>query len=190
MSRDDIARWDARYRDAAADWPDDRDPHPFLLAQAARLPTSGTALDIAAGLGRNSFWLARRGLRVTAVDGSSVACERVRARARELGLAVTVLQRDLERAPLPDGPFDLVVNTRYLQRALASQIEAVLAPAGVLVFSTYLQAGIAGRAERRFGLRPGELASMFPALETLVYEEDDPATDRPAASLLARKPPA
>ncbi len=182
-----IARWNRRYRASLADHSDPRDPHPFLPAQADLLPATGRALDIACGLGRNSVWLAGRGLDVTAVDGSSVACEHLAALAASRSLPIEVICRDLERDELPAGPYAVIVNTLYLQRSLAPRIEQTLAPGGLLLFATYLESGVAGRASPRFGLKPGELASMFSGLETLRYEERDDV-DRPWAGLAARKP--
>ena len=69
------------------------------------LPASGRALDIAGGLGRNSLWLARRGLDVTVVDGSKVACEHVAGLTAELGFSIKVVCRDLKRDELPSGPY-------------------------------------------------------------------------------------
>jgi len=182
-----IARWDERYRKSVEEWPDEREPHPFLTAQADLLPESGTALDVAAGLGRNTVWLARRGLQVTAVDGSAVACAHLSERAGELDLPIEVACADLEREALPNGPFDLVVSTLYLQRSLAEAMVEAMAPGGLLVFSTYLEAGVEGRAARRFGLKRGELAAMFPDLETLSYEEEGDEVERPSASFVARR---
>lgn len=138
-------------------------------------------------MGRNSIWLADRGLDVTAVDGSSVACEHLAALAASRSLPIEVICRDLERDELPAGPYAVIVNTLYLQRSVAPRIEQILAPGGLLLFATYLESGVAGRAAPRFGLKPGELASMLPGLETLHYEERDDV-DRPWAGLAARKP--
>ena len=182
-----IERWNRRYRDSLAERTGPRDPHPFLPDRATLLPVAGGALDIACGLGRNSLWLARRGLEVTAVDGSSVACEHLAALAASLGLSIDVLCRELERDELPAGPYDVIVNTLYLQRTLVPRIDQILAAGGLLLFTTYLESGVADRAAPRFGLKPGELASLFPRLETLSYEEHDDV-DRPWAGLAARKP--
>ena len=46
-------------------------PNQFAAAKIASL-TPGRALDLAAGEGRNSVWLAERGWSVTAVDFSRV----------------------------------------------------------------------------------------------------------------------
>ena len=159
-----------------------------MLDQAARLPTTGRALDIACGLGRNSSWLARRGLHVTAVDGSIVACDQLGTRAASLGLPIDVICRDLQRQELPTGPYDVVIDTLYLQRSLCPRIEEILTPNGLLLFATYLERGVEARAPTRFGLKPNELASIFPRLERLAYEEHDDA-ERPWAGLAAHKPP-
>jgi hypothetical protein len=45
-------------------------PNEFLSGVADGLPTSGHALDISAGEGRNALFLATRGLSVLAVDRS------------------------------------------------------------------------------------------------------------------------
>ena len=186
---DPAIRWDARYRDRIAKYPGPGEPHPFLLAVADRLPTAGTALDIAAGLGRNSVWLAERGLRVTAVDVSAVACARLAAQARARGLPITPQRRDLEREPLPPGLFDVIVNTLYLQRDLAPAIEERLAPGGWLVFSTMIE-GRSGPPPLRPGflLQRGELPGLFPGLEVVRFQEEPPDAPRPEAALLARKP--
>ena len=182
-SDDPGARWDRRYAAEPAAWPDLADPHPWLRKQAHRVPRRGRGLDIAAGLGRNALWLARRGVSVVAVDASAVACSRLRDYAAAEALDVHVIERDLEREPLPPGPFDVVVNTRYLQRGLAPAMIAALASGGLLLFSTWIEDGV-----RRHSLRPGELQAMFSPLDSLAYVEDEHDPAGPSASLAALKP--
>ncbi|MEV4576525.1 class I SAM-dependent methyltransferase [Nonomuraea jabiensis] len=80
-----------------------------LLAETAAPLRPGAALDLGCGAGGDAIWLARRSWHVTAVDISATAVERVRERARELGIAdrVTAEQHDLARS-FPAGRFDLV----------------------------------------------------------------------------------
>jgi len=56
--------WDARY---AAGRFDPTGPPAWLEELGEVLPNRGVALDLAAGAGRVSIWLARRGLSVEAV---------------------------------------------------------------------------------------------------------------------------
>ena len=69
----------------------------------------GRALDLGAGEGRNSLWLARQGWAVTAVDGSSVALERARAAAAAEALSVSPIQADIGDFLRRGDTFDLVV---------------------------------------------------------------------------------
>ncbi|MEV4012562.1 class I SAM-dependent methyltransferase [Nonomuraea angiospora] len=80
-----------------------------LLAETAAPLRPGAALDLGCGAGGDAIWLAEHGWHVTAVDISVTAVERVRERARELGIAdrVTAEQHDLART-FPAGRFDLV----------------------------------------------------------------------------------
>ena len=156
-------RWDERYRARLADPPSDlEEPAPFLTAIASRLARAGRALDLAAGLGRNAIWLARRGLDVVAVDVSSVACDHLRARAGELGLPIVVLQRDVAAGPLPAGPFDLIVVVNFLDRALASTIEQRLVGGGLLAYTTLL-AGDAGARPHRVPTRGRRASHALPS---------------------------
>src|SRR5947208_3010961 len=75
------ASWDERYRSQGQLW--SGSPNRHLVSEAAEL-APGTALDAGSGEGADAIWLAERGWQVTAVDFSSVALERGRARAAEL----------------------------------------------------------------------------------------------------------
>ena len=66
----DAAAWDTRYATKELIWT--AEPNRFLVETLADL-TPGVALDLGAGEGRNSIWLARRGWDVTAVDFSAEA---------------------------------------------------------------------------------------------------------------------
>lgn len=185
----DTATWDDRHSEALRNGDYPREPQPFLLEHAGDLPTTGRALEIAAGLGRNTAWIAQLGLKVTAVDASSVAVAHLAARARSDSLPIEARVLDLPNEPLPSGSFDLIVNTLFLVRDLAPEIERRLTPGGVLVFVTLLENGSGppvGQPE--FRLRRGELAELFPSLERLELREDPSDATRPLASLLARRP--
>ncbi|MHA6629827.1 class I SAM-dependent methyltransferase [Pseudonocardia sichuanensis] len=90
-----------------------------LLVETAEPLRPGVALDLGCGAGGDTLWLAQRGWRVTAVDISGTAVDRVRARARELGVGarVTGERHDLTTS-FPGGSFDLV-SAQYLHSPFA-----------------------------------------------------------------------
>jgi SAM-dependent methyltransferase len=131
----DSTAWDARY--AAVDRVWSATPNAVVARETADLPP-GRAVDLAAGEGRNAIWLAERGWRVTAVDFSTVATDRIRQWATErLGAEaarVEAVTADLMSwSPEPAGA-DLVVLA-YLQleggqRRHAHRVAAAAVAAG------------------------------------------------------------
>ncbi|GGW99080.1 methyltransferase [Streptomyces malachitofuscus] len=100
-------------------------PNARLTESVTDLPP-GDALDLGCGSGGDALWLARRGWRVTAVDVSSVAVERLAALAAAHGLGERIGARrhDL-RESFPDGRFDLV-SAHYLHTPLELDRATVL----------------------------------------------------------------
>jgi Fe2+ or Zn2+ uptake regulation protein len=105
-------RWDERY--AGRDYLWDVQPNQFVERYLSGLEP-GTAIDLAAGEGRNAVWLARQGWAVTAVDFSQAGLDKTARLAADNGVAervVTVNADALAWAPVE--PVDLVVIA-YLQ---------------------------------------------------------------------------
>ena len=100
-------QWEARY--AAVDRLWSGDPNDWLPEFALGWEP-GRALDLGCGEGADAGWLAEHGWDVTGLDLSATAIARMRARARDRGLAGRVhgLVLDATRERLPAGPFDLV----------------------------------------------------------------------------------
>ncbi|MFD8521298.1 SAM-dependent methyltransferase [Streptomyces capillispiralis] len=112
---DALEFWDGVY--AARPAATDPRPNARLTETVADLPP-GEVLDLGCGAGGDALWLARQGWRVTAVDVSSVAVERLTALAAAHGLAdrITARRHDLGDS-FPDGAFDLV-SAHYLHTPL------------------------------------------------------------------------
>lgn len=104
------AEWDERYRERERLFRPE--PDETLVALVSAL-SPGTALDVGAGEGRNSLWLAQRAWDVVAVDASAVALDRLRAFAAQDGLEVETACEDafdyLKAAAGRHRNFDLVV---------------------------------------------------------------------------------
>jgi SAM-dependent methyltransferase len=149
------------------------------------LPRAGRALDVAGGGGRHAIWLARRGLDVTLVDISPVAL--AIARAAEPRLATLAL--DLDEAPLPVGPWDLILCFHFLDRRSFAKLPGLLGPGGVLVIvhptRTNLERHTSPGAQ--YLLDPGELPSLVPGLELVCVDEGWSREDRHEAVLVGRR---
>ncbi|HEX8434590.1 class I SAM-dependent methyltransferase [Archangium sp.] len=183
MAEEDRQRWNARYQGQV----EAREPSRFLQSLEARLPRTGRALEVAGGPGHDALWLARRGLDVTLVDISDVALERAAESAREAGVALRCQRLDVEREPLPPGPFEVVLCLNYLWRPLFAVIPQVLAPGGLLVFAQPTQSNLQRHAHpsARFLLEDGELPRLVQGLERLSYTEGWTQEGRHEARLVA-----
>ena len=185
MVAGDRERWNARYRDEEAPVP----PAPWLTGLDAVLPRRGRALDVGGGSGRHALWLARRGLDVTLADVSDVALGRAARAAAAEGLSLTTVEVDLEAAPLPPGPWDLVLCVYFLHRPLFPVLAAELAPGGLLVVAHATRTNLERhpRPGSRWVLEDGELPTLVRGLEVLGYEEGWLEAGRHEARLVARK---
>jgi hypothetical protein len=103
---------------------------------------------------------------------------------------------DLEREPLPQGPYDAIVTTNFLQRDLFAAMQDALAPGGLLLYETF---GAAHVEELGHSFNPayllerGELLHAFEGLEIVDHQEgvvERSGGPRGVASLVARRPPA
>jgi tellurite methyltransferase len=182
MAGPDRERWNAKYREEEAI----AQPSPFLVALADLLPRRGRALDVAGGSGRNALWLLRHGLQVTIADISDVALQRAAAAAEGL----RTVEVDLESEPLPEGPWEVIVCSHFLQRPLFSQFPALLAPGGFLVVAhpTVVNLQKHPRPGREYLLAEGELHALVKGLEVVRFEEGWVESGRHEARLVARKP--
>ena len=170
-------------------------PSPFLERVLPLLPAPSPrtrVLDLAAGAGRESVFLALHGYPVEAWDNDRDALARAEALAAHHGVTIATRLYNLERESpeLPDSRHAIVTVFRFLHRPLFPHIDRAVAPGGCLVYETFL------RGQERFGrprhprflLDPGELARAFPSLEVEIYEESLPEAGPFLGRLLARKP--
>jgi len=180
MKDDSVSRWNARYATG-----EDRVPSPaeVLTRFAQRLPASGRTLDLACGRAGNGEWLARRGLRVTALDASAVVIEAIRTR-RGSGIAEACVH-DILRHPLPRDAYDTIVVARFLEREACADIAAALRPGGTLFYQSFS----AGMRNPAFQLLANELPALFATLDVLHYLDPPAGADgRAEAMLVARDP--
>ena len=80
------AFWERGYQDAAVSTMGG--PNHDIVELAAALPAGARVLDLGCGEGRNAFYLASRGCRVTAVDRSRSGIAKLRALSERTGIPV------------------------------------------------------------------------------------------------------
>lgn len=165
---------------------------PVLLGlKEELLAREGRALDIACGDGRNSFYLAKLGFKVDAVDISYEKVRRAKEAAKSKGLHINFWVADLSTFPLPINRYDILLNINFLMRELINPIHQALKPGGLLVFHTYTLEDPYCKNKfkhylERF-LRPKEILPFFPSYRIWNYYEG-PFDGRQIASLVAEKP--
>jgi len=147
--------WDDYYATNDDPW---RRPDDDLVTEVASLP-AGRALDLGAGEGADSLWLACRGWEVTAVDQSAAAIGTLLRLAVNEGLTVRVEIADVAEYR-SDAAYDLVLICHmHLPGELRSRIlanaAAALAPGGLL-----LLIGIAAADARDGAAGSGALLAM------------------------------
>ncbi|WP_447977202.1 dihydroneopterin aldolase [Candidatus Nitrospira bockiana] len=160
-------------------------PAPFLVEQLPLLISSkvlgGTALDVAAGRGRHSLYLARLGMRVDAIDRDVEALEHLTSiaeRQKLPGLSMKVVDLEDPAHP-PDWPkehYELIIVFFYLYRPVFPQLLAALKPGGVLLYETFLIDNHLHHhhpRRREFCLAHNELLTLVPGLRILFYQEGE-----------------
>jgi SAM-dependent methyltransferase len=169
-----------------------RPPSRFVVRCLAQLsPMLGRgarALDVAAGRGRHTLALAADAFRVTAIDNRLEALADLRRAARAFGYDVTVVCADLTTFPLPAARFDLIVVSKYLDRAGLPRLLDAVSPGGVFVYETFTERQLGrgrGPTSRAHLLAPGELRTFVRGFDVLFDEE---VTEPDAlARIVARK---
>ena len=145
-------------------------PSPWITRHASRIIPGGLVLDLAAGNGRHSRWLAAQGFRVLAVDRDA---EALAALAGTPDVDARVMDLEGSDWPLAGLCFAGIVVTNYLYRPRLTILAAMLDPGGVLLYDTF------ARGQERLGrpknpdylLEPGELLDVFtPPLRLVAYE--------------------
>jgi SAM-dependent methyltransferase len=174
--------WNQRYANSELVW--SAAPNIWVEQLTQDLPP-GTALDIAAGEGRNALWLAARGWHATAVDFSTVALQRVRSLAKEqLGDdagALETLEADVETWVPQARSYDLVLVV-YLQlpkqqrSAIMCAAAEAVAPGGTLLIVGHdlenLTSGHGGPQDAEVLYRPSDIVADIEPAQLVVLRAE------------------
>ena len=135
--------WDKRFE--ATDYIFGTEPNVWLAGHAGLLKPGMRALAVADGEGRNSVWLAQRGLQVEAFDISPVGVAKARKLAADAGVNVNYSISSAEEWSWKVGEYDVVVAIfiQFADPALRStlfrQMKSALKPDGLILLQGYTQ---------------------------------------------------
>lgn len=100
------------------------EPLPLIKA-LSKYVLSGSVLEIGAGGGRNSIYLASRGFDVLATDISSVSIKNIQQRAKEANVSLRTEVWDVVEKNLKQD-FDIIICTFTLHHMLREDAESVI----------------------------------------------------------------
>ena len=133
--------WNQRFE--SEDYIFGTEPNAWLREQAGVWQRGQRVLCVADGEGRNSVWLAGRGLVVDAFDVASLGVAKARRLAAEKGVSVNYSLSDCDAYPWPQAAYDGVAAI-FIQFAdpamrarLFANIKRCLKPGGTLVLQGY-----------------------------------------------------
>jgi tellurite methyltransferase len=119
-------------------------PDPLFARMVIDRGLAGRALDIGAGDGRNSIFLARRGFSVEALDVAPRAVTKLRRAAQSAGLDIRPAVCDIRDMQAVSGQYDVIAADTVLchlepheARAVAGEIAEALRPGGWLYVSAF-----------------------------------------------------
>ena len=140
--------------------------------------TGGSALDLACGLGGNSFHLGRLNYQVESVDISNIAINYIIEQSIKEQLQIIPQQSDLTELnalQFNNNSFNLVVITYYLDRSIFPFVKSIIKEKGYFFMETFCnfpQIENQG-VSNQYKLRSNELLAEFSNWKVLFFEENE-----------------
>ena len=149
-----------------------------VVSDITKYKTSGLVLELGAGEGRNSLFLAEQGFEVTAQDISQVGVEKLNKAAQEKGLNIQAEVKDI-RTLDTDQHYDVFVCTYVLHHlsredaiSLIKQMQEHTNEDGLNTITTFTENGDFYRNNPdtdNFYPKEGELRELYAGWDVLEY---------------------
>lgn len=165
------ASWDRRYREGF--YSGALNPH-SLLIDFSHLILQDPVLDLASGLGRDSGYLMRCGLKVVCFDISLEALRRSKENFLNSSLKNFLLVcGDAESLPFKDETFSGIIVFYFYSKRAVDGLKKALKRRGIVIYETFLkrQNLIDRWRNPKYLLDDGELLRLFEDFDCLFYEE-------------------
>lgn len=135
----------------------------------------GTVLDIACGDGRNALFLLKEGFKVTGIDFSNKALERLNMFAGRYNYKVNTMQIDLSMENSLDGVgvFDnIIINHYRLSKQQLENIDRHLSDDGILFICGFGEKHkVTSNIKERDLIHSSDFTNMKNTLELIKYDE-------------------
>ncbi len=95
------------------------------LKKAIKYAPKGVALDIGAGEGRNSIFLAKNGFRVEAIDKHFDGLKKCKTIAENYSFKISVKTKDITKFNFPHNKYSLIVSVAAIDFLKKSEIEKI-----------------------------------------------------------------
>lgn len=196
--------WDMRYANKAYLF--GKEPSHFLTERLSYFQPGQVALLVADGEGRNSVYLARQGLRVHAVDGSTVALRKAKRLADDAGVQLVLEQADVTDWTWYQNSYDHVIGI-MMQFAdpetrikLFEDMKSAVKPGGYLMLHGYrpeqVELGTGGPSDPDYLYTEAMLRESFGDFNIIELTEENRVLEDGTAhrgesaliNLVARKP--
>ena len=163
-------KWNQIYQSEAMN----NEPVAVLAENLFLLPRTGTALDLASGLGANALLLAKQGMTTQAWDISAVAMHKLQLQADVHAIPIKAFTKEITPDSFAANSFDIIVVSRFLDRSICDAIMESLKLGGLLFYQTYTQQKVSeqGPKNLRFLLAENELVQLFSSLKLVYYREN------------------
>jgi len=187
MASDDAVRWNERYRSCTQYHT--KTARNLLKDHIHLLPPSGLALDVALGLGHDSYLMARHGLTVYGIDIAFEALRKIKRKHPDLRLILA----DLEEYPITNFYPDVITNFYYYQPTLLPRLIDSLKTGGFFLFETFTRPMLQIKPELNPAhlVEPGELTNLFTNLDIIFirdgWDESNPDKPRYIYQLVGKK---
>ena len=174
-----MTKWDERYQ--TEEYIFGTEPNEFIARIQPYLPTSGRALDLATGEGRNGIFLARHGLETEGVDLSQVGLRKAQALAHRYQVPFTTRLANIAEMTMPTAHDAVITSvfchfmeperTQVMQRILNALQPGGLF-AGVFYHPDQLRYGTGGPSHVEMLGTLEEMQQALLGLEWLLAEHD------------------
>jgi SAM-dependent methyltransferase len=181
MKSAELERWNKRF--SAPEYIFGTAPNGYLASKAELLKAGQRALCVADGEGRNSVWLAERGLEVAAFDLSPIGVDKAKRLAAERGVRVSFEVADIYGWRWPAQAFDVIaaIFVQFADPAMRSflfeRMVRALNPGGLLIVQGYtpkqLEYKTGGPPHAENMYTSALLRSAFASLEILELREHE-----------------